>query len=185
VIRIRRLEDEAIARSRASKPRAGAKSAAKPAAKKDSKPAAGDKRKEGPKELPTETRHDFRFAADEAGSESFQVLSLSDWHGNVDSMAGVDPKVRASESRCFFPLTARVEKVKVGGAAAIASFWKLDAEKFTGPTLRLTAGDSFGASPAVSSLNDEAPAVMALRMLGIQVIFFLFFFTRELTLISG
>lgn len=74
---------------------------------------------------------------------TIQLLNVSDWHGNVDP-----------------PSSA-------GGAWNISARWKAD--RLAHPTLTLTAGDDFGASPPLSSFFDEAPAVQAERLMGIQV----------------
>jgi hypothetical protein len=65
-----------------------------------------------------------------------QLLSTMDWHANLEPLDGI------------------------GGAAAYSEYWRLDEEKNKN-TLRLTAGDAFGATPALVSLNDEEPAVIA------------------------
>ena len=79
---------------------------------------------------------------------TIQVLNISDWHGQLP------------------PLT--VSGVQIGGAAAIAAYWQAD--RAANPnTLTLTAGDDFGASPPVSSFFNDQPAVIAQRMMGIQV----------------
>ncbi len=78
-----------------------------------------------------------------------QFLSLSDWHGQLDplSIFGVG---------------------NVGGAAVISSYWQAD--RAANPnTLSLTGGDDFGASPPLSNFFDEETAVLAQRMMGIQV----------------
>jgi 5'-nucleotidase len=74
---------------------------------------------------------------------TIQILNVSDWHGNVDPLTGV------------------------GGAWNISSRWDEDREDF--PTLTLTAGDDYGATPPVSSFFDDVPAVLAERLMGIQV----------------
>src|SRR5215204_1200747 len=72
---------------------------------------------------------------------SLQLLSISDWHAQLEPVNGV------------------------GGAAALASYFAVD--RAANPnTLTLTAGDAYGASPPVSSFNDERPAVLAMRMMG-------------------
>ena len=78
-----------------------------------------------------------------------QFLNVSDWHGQLDplSVSGVGD---------------------VGGAAALAAYWQAD--RAANPnTITLTAGDDFGASPPLSNFFDEEPAVLAQRMMGIQV----------------
>jgi 5'-nucleotidase len=74
---------------------------------------------------------------------TIQLLNVSDWHGNVDPVANV------------------------GGAWNISARWQQDRLAF--PTLSLTAGDDFGATPALSGFFNEEPAVKAERMMGIQV----------------
>jgi 2',3'-cyclic-nucleotide 2'-phosphodiesterase (5'-nucleotidase family) len=74
---------------------------------------------------------------------TIQLLNVSDWHGNLDPVANV------------------------GGAWNISARWQEDRQAF--PTLTLTAGDDFGATPALSGFFNEEPAVKAERMMGIQV----------------
>ena len=80
---------------------------------------------------------------------TIQFLNVSDWHGQLDplSITGVGD---------------------VGGAAALSAYWQAD--RAANPnTLTLTAGDDFGATPPLSIFFDEEPAVLAQRMMGIQV----------------
>jgi 5'-nucleotidase len=74
---------------------------------------------------------------------TIQILNVSDWHGNVDPVANV------------------------GGAWNISARWQQD--RLAHPTLTLTAGDDFGATPALSGFFNEEPAVKAERLMGIQV----------------
>lgn len=76
---------------------------------------------------------------------NIQILSVSDWHANLDPAGAA------------------------GGAWNISARWDADEAAFTGSTLRLTAGDDFGASPPLSGFFDEAPAIQAERLMGIQV----------------
>src|SRR5918997_121571 len=71
---------------------------------------------------------------------TIQILNVSDWHGNVDPVANT------------------------GGAWNISARWKQD--RLTHPTLTLTAGDDFGATPALSNFFNEEPAVKAQRLMG-------------------
>src|SRR5262245_15918851 len=75
-----------------------------------------------------------------------QILNVSDWHANLD------------------PISAAA-----GGAWNISARWKADRLAFAGPTLTLTAGDDFGASPPLSSFFNEEPSIQAQRLMGIQV----------------
>jgi 5'-nucleotidase len=79
-----------------------------------------------------------------AAPVNVQILNVSDWHGNVDPVGNV------------------------GGAWNISARWQAD--RVANPnTLTLTAGDDFGATPAISSFFNEEPSVKAQRMMGIQV----------------
>jgi 5'-nucleotidase len=74
---------------------------------------------------------------------TIQILNVSDWHGNVDPVTGN------------------------GGAWNISERWDEDALAY--PTLRLTAGDDYGATPPVSSFFEDVPSILAQRLMGIQV----------------
>jgi 2',3'-cyclic-nucleotide 2'-phosphodiesterase (5'-nucleotidase family) len=82
-------------------------------------------------------------------SVTIQVLNVSDWHGQIPplSVTGLG---------------------NVGGSAALAAYWA--AHRASNPnSLTLTAGDDFGATPPISAFFDDEPAVIAQRMMGIQV----------------
>jgi len=75
-----------------------------------------------------------------------QFLTVSDWHAQLDplSVTGIG---------------------NVGGAAALSAYWQAD--RAANPnTLTLTAGDSYGASPPLSGLFSEEPAVLAMNLMG-------------------
>ena len=77
---------------------------------------------------------------------TIQILNVSDWHGQIDP-TGNPPTI--------------------GGAWSIADRWVED--RLAYPTLTLTAGDDFGATPPLSSFFNEVPAVLVQRMMGMQV----------------
>ena len=77
---------------------------------------------------------------------TIQILNVSDWHGQIDP-TGNPPTI--------------------GGAWSIADRWVED--RLAHPTLTLTAGDDFGATPPLSSFFNEEPAVLVQRMMGMQV----------------
>jgi len=77
---------------------------------------------------------------------TIQILNVSDWHGQLDAM-GNPPNL--------------------GSAWSIASRWQEDRASY--PTLTLTAGDDFGATPPLAGFFNEAPAVLGERMMGVQV----------------
>ena len=71
---------------------------------------------------------------------TIQVLSVSDFHGQLD------------------PLSIGSPAVNVGGAAALSSYWAAD--RAANPnTLLLTGGDAVGASPPLSSLFEDRPTI--------------------------
>jgi 5'-nucleotidase len=93
------------------------------------------------------------IAAKPGPSTTIQILNVSDWHGNLDPI-----NISTSSS------TAK----NVGGASVISTLWKQ--ERVNNPnTLTLTAGDDFGAAPPLSGFFEERTAVMAERLMGIQV----------------
>lgn len=74
---------------------------------------------------------------------NLQLLTISDWHAQLEPLGGV------------------------GGAAALASYFAAD--RAANPnTLTFTAGDAYGASPPVASFNGEEPAIVAMRMMGVD-----------------
>lgn len=77
---------------------------------------------------------------------TIQILNFSDFHGQLDPvLVGTSP---------------------VGGAAALSSYFKAD--RANQPlTLTLTAGDAFGATPALSNFFLDEPAVKALNLMGL------------------
>lgn len=79
---------------------------------------------------------------------TIQFLNVSDWHAQID------------------PLNPSAG-VFVGGAAYISTMWQQD--RLAYPTLTLTAGDDFGASPPLSNFFNEEPSIIAQRLMGIQV----------------
>ena len=78
-----------------------------------------------------------------SGSVQIQLLTISDWHGQLTPVSGV------------------------GGAAVLSSYFKAD--RAANPnTLTFTAGDAFGATPPISSFFEDEPAVRAMNMMGID-----------------
>src|SRR5688572_17107292 len=74
-----------------------------------------------------------------------QILCIADWHGQLDPV--------------FSPAG------DVGGAAVLSAYWKID-RALNPNTLVLATGNSFGASPPLSSLFQEEPAVKAMNLMG-------------------
>jgi 5'-nucleotidase len=78
-----------------------------------------------------------------------QLLSISDWHGQVDP----GPDVEGTNE--YF-----------GGAAYLSTYFRRERAKKPN-TLLFTAGDGFGATPPIVSLFEEKPAIEALNYLGL------------------
>ncbi len=81
-----------------------------------------------------------------------QVIVFADWGAQIDSR---DVWVGDNE-------------VSVGGAATLAAYWERDEAGYPGATLIVAGGDSFGASPPLSSFFDEEPAIVALNGMGVD-----------------
>jgi 2',3'-cyclic-nucleotide 2'-phosphodiesterase (5'-nucleotidase family) len=76
------------------------------------------------------------------GSVDLQLLTVSDWHGQLIPVSGV------------------------GGAAFLKTYF--DQARAENPnTLTFMAGDSFGATPPISSFFGDEPAVQAQNMMGL------------------
>lgn len=73
-----------------------------------------------------------------------QILDISDWHGQVD------------------PLN------NIGGAAYLKTYFDA-ARAGSLNNLTITAGDDVGATPPLSNYFEDVPAILAERMMGIQV----------------
>ena len=74
---------------------------------------------------------------------TIQILTVSDWHGQLTPVSGV------------------------GGAAVLKAYF--DQFRADNPnTLTFMAGDSWGATPPISSFFEDVPAVTAMNMMGID-----------------
>ncbi|NJN55118.1 MAG: bifunctional metallophosphatase/5'-nucleotidase, partial [Anaerolineae bacterium] len=72
---------------------------------------------------------------------TIQILSVSDWHAQLDPISGV------------------------GGAAQLSTYFQN--ERANNPnTLTFTAGDAYGAAPPLSSFFNEEPAVLSMNLMG-------------------
>lgn len=77
-----------------------------------------------------------------------QFLNVSDWHAQIDPLI--------------------VSNVNYGGAAVLSTYWKADRAQYPN-TITFTAGDAYGASPPLSNFFNEEPAVLTMRMMGINI----------------
>lgn len=79
--------------------------------------------------------------------QTIQILAVSDWHGQLD------------------PVTT--PQGNVGGAAVLSAYFKKEKDAHPNSVV-LMAGDSFGATPPLSSFFDDEPAVLAMNALGVR-----------------
>src|SRR5215475_1364351 len=75
---------------------------------------------------------------------TIQILAISDWDAQLDPLPGAG--------------------VSVGGAAALSTYFR-DERRANPRTLTLTAGNAFGASPPLSSVFEDVPAILAMRLM--------------------
>lgn len=80
------------------------------------------------------------------GTTQIQLLTVSDWHGQIVPLSTTPP---------------------VGGAAVLKAYF--DQARAANPnTLAFMAGDSFGATPPISNFFDDEPAIRTMNMMGIS-----------------
>lgn len=91
-----------------------------------------------------------------------QILSFNDFHGNLEPPGGNDGRLPP------FPPTNSTPTPFYGGAAYLASTLKTLRAGHRN-TLTVAAGDLIGASPVVSGLFHDEPAVESLDALGLDV----------------
>ncbi len=85
-----------------------------------------------------------------------QVISFSDWHGQLDPAQTSGPLADGGTGN-----------VDTGGASALSAYFSR--ERATQPnTLIVTGGDEFGATPPLAAFFNEEPAVQALNLMGLQ-----------------
>ena len=83
------------------------------------------------------------------GTMDVQILSLSDWHGQLKPVSDKD---------------AAGNSLRFGGVAVLSAYFQK--ERAANPnTLLFTSGDEFGATEALSSFFGDTPAVEALTLL--------------------
>jgi 5'-nucleotidase len=91
--------------------------------------------------------------AETARTVSIQLVAINDFHGNLDPPAGSE---------------GRINGTPAGGAEYLATHIA-EAVKANPNSLVVAAGDVVGASPLVSSLFHEEPAIEAMNAMGLAV----------------
>jgi 5'-nucleotidase len=89
-------------------------------------------------------------ARDAGGRVEIQLISISDWHGQLD------------------PLAPTTGTISVGGAAVLSAYFA-EARAANPNTVVVTAGDAFGGTPPLAGFFEEEPAVRALNLMGLDV----------------
>jgi 5'-nucleotidase len=90
---------------------------------------------------------------DAADVRRITIVAVSDWHGQLEPVSRtVDGRSRP-----------------VGGVAALKTYFDEERRRNPGGTLVVTAGDSFGATPPVSSFLADVPAIEAQNALGFAI----------------
>jgi 5'-nucleotidase len=81
------------------------------------------------------------------------IVAVSDWHGQLE------------------PLTVSIEGQdrEAGGAAILKYYFDRERRRNPDGTLVVTAGDAFGATPPISSLFEDVPAVEAQNAMGFDI----------------
>ena len=103
-----------------------------------------------------------------------QILAINDFHGNLEPPAGsngvilVAPEDPLASSPDAHATDAGVALVSAGGAAYLtAHIARLRAENPA--TVVVSAGDLTGASPMLSNLYEDAPSILAMNRLGLDL----------------
>jgi len=86
------------------------------------------------------------------GSADVTLLTLTAWQGQLE------------------PLTVATESsaTALGGFSVLSAYFKAERAATTDDVLVVTGGDEFGATPVLSSVFDDEPAIKALEFLGLR-----------------
>ena len=92
-------------------------------------------------------------AAKPSGTTNIQLVTISDWHGQLPSMVDIDFVAGGNQA----------------GAGAPVLKGYIDQARAANPnTLVVLAGDSWGATPPHSAFFNDTPAVTAMNMMGVD-----------------
>ncbi len=91
--------------------------------------------------------------AKKTGTTTLQLVTISDWHGQLPSMPDIDFVTGGNQP---------------GAGAAVLKGYIDEARKANPNTLAFMAGDSWGATPPHSAFFNDQPAVIAMNMMGID-----------------
>src|SRR5580704_14899053 len=91
--------------------------------------------------------------AQQARPVTVQLLAINDFHGNLEPPAGAD---------------GRVNQIPAGGAEYLATHLR-NAVRDNANSILVGAGDLMGASPLISGLFQDGPAIEALNAMNLAV----------------
>ena len=94
-----------------------------------------------------------RGAAQQARAVTVQLLAINDFHGNLEPPAGAD---------------GMVNQIPAGGAEYLATHLR-NAVRDNPNSILVGAGDLMGASPLISGLFHDGPAIEALNAMNLAV----------------
>ncbi len=86
------------------------------------------------------------------GTADVRLLTITAWQGHVDPIV----------------TSTATERTSWGGLGTLSSYFAAERASAKGDVLFVTAGDEIGATPVLSSVFDDEPAVKALDFLGLQ-----------------
>lgn len=86
------------------------------------------------------------------GTADVRLLTITAWQGHIDPIV----------------TTTATETTSRGGLGTLSAYFKAERASAKGDVLFVTGGDEIGATPVLSSVFDDEPAVKALNFLGLQ-----------------
>jgi 2',3'-cyclic-nucleotide 2'-phosphodiesterase (5'-nucleotidase family) len=93
------------------------------------------------------------------GLSEVTILQISDWHGQLIPLSDAPDTLPASA-----PLT-----FAIGGGAFLKPWFDWYEDDANGDTFRMSAGDTVGATPPISSFFDDEPAIETMNDMGIDI----------------
>jgi 5'-nucleotidase len=101
------------------------------------------------------------FALSKSALVNINILAINDFHGNLEA------------SNLTFPPSASSDRIPAGGVEYLATHIKnlrvANHQVKPQNTLTVSAGDTVGASPLISALFHDEPAIEALNALGLEL----------------
>jgi 5'-nucleotidase len=99
---------------------------------------------------------------------SVQLLAFNDFHGNIQPPSGSSGRIQVGLTSPTPPASPAAVNVDAGGVEYLATHVKALRSQNTN-TIVVAAGDNIGASPLISGLFHDEPAIEALNAVGLDV----------------